>query len=47
MSDFPLTEDELCIAEVDINISNQPMTSISTTTSTIHNSINLRTDFGT
>jgi hypothetical protein len=44
MSDFPLTEDELRIAEVDMHISNQPTTSIITPTSTIHSSTNSPTD---
>jgi hypothetical protein len=44
MSDFPLTEDALRIAEVDMNISNQPTTSIITPTSIIHSSTNSPTD---
>jgi hypothetical protein len=47
MTDFPLSEDELCIAEVDMNISNEPMTSITTPSSTINNSTNSPTDIPT
>jgi hypothetical protein len=47
MTDFPLSEDELKIAELDMKISNQPTTSIDTATSSITNSTNSPSDIPT
>jgi hypothetical protein len=44
MSDFPLSEDELHIAKVDMNISNQPRLSITTPTTAYNNTNNSPTD---
>jgi hypothetical protein len=47
MSDFPLTDDESFIDKIDMNISNQPTTSITTPSTTNDNTNNSQTDIPT